>query len=226
MITDIPWLNNNNNNNNKVNLYTAPKSKKSLGAGPRLPTGDLLPADVHVFADDFTVFSCLLNLHSLDSLQSVYKHCGSEERHSTASHQVLLAWLCLQCVHNIAMGRRWPNIYFCHVQNGQQTPMTRRTGSRTMGTWWNYSYLQGICCPTAQWACHDTTSRSLHTLVSVWWISIANAGRISRIISTGGGGSLLRQRFTMTHVTFLRNERGTFGLMNEMSGLTMPRLMT
>jgi len=60
------------------------------------------------------------------------------------------------------------------------------------------------------------------TLVSEWWIRTARAGRISWTISTCGGGSLLRHRFTMTHVTFRRNDSGIVGLTNEMSGFTMP----
>jgi len=87
-------------------------------------------------------------------------------------------------------------------------------------------YWMLLVCTISSYVSRYSRDSMLHTLVSVWWISIANAGRISRIISTGGGGSLLRQRFTMTHVTFLRNESGTLGLMKEMSGLTMPRLMT
>jgi len=61
------------------------------------------------------------------------------------------------------------------------------------------------------------------TLVSEWWIRTARAGRISRTMSTCGGGSLLRQRFTITHVTLRRNDSGTVGLTKEMSGFTMPR---
>ena len=57
-------------------------------------------------------------------------------------------------------------------------------------------------------------------------MSTHSAGRISWIVSIGGGGSLLRHRLTITHVTLRRKLMGIVGLMNDNSGFTTPRLMT
>lgn len=46
------------------------------------------------------------------------------------------------------------------------------------------------------------------------------------MVAMGGGGSLLRHKFTMTHVTFLKKEIGIFGLMNVKSGFTTPICIT
>ena len=54
----------------------------------------------------------------------------------------------------------------------------------------------------------------------------ANAGRRLRMVSSGGGGSLLRHKFTMTQVTLRKNDNGISGLMNWSSGCTTPSLMT
>ena len=52
------------------------------------------------------------------------------------------------------------------------------------------------------------------------------AGKMSLMVCTGGGGSLLRHRLTTTHVTFLKNEIGISGLMKLSRGWTTPRLIT
>lgn len=45
-------------------------------------------------------------------------------------------------------------------------------------------------------------------------------------VSMGGGGSLLRQRFTITQVTLRRKVIGMEGLIKDSRGLTTPREMT
>lgn len=64
------------------------------------------------------------------------------------------------------------------------------------------------------------------TFMSLWWISILRAGRISLMVCTGGGGSLFLHRFTTTHVTLRRNEIGISGLMKLSRGWTTPSPMT
>ena len=66
------------------------------------------------------------------------------------------------------------------------------------------------------------STRHERTLVSWWLMRQRRAGKISVIISKGGGGSLLRHRLTSTHVTLRRKASVTAGVMKEMSGLTMP----
>lgn len=56
------------------------------------------------------------------------------------------------------------------------------------------------------------------TLTSVWCMSIANAGKSCLMVSVCGGGSLLRHRFTITHVTLRKNEIGISGLMKVNNG--------
>jgi hypothetical protein len=46
------------------------------------------------------------------------------------------------------------------------------------------------------------------------------------MVSMGGGGSLWRQRLTMTQVTLRRKVMGIEGLMKESRGFTTPRLIT
>ncbi len=62
--------------------------------------------------------------------------------------------------------------------------------------------------------------------MSLWWMSMLRAGKMSLMVWTGGGGSLFRHRLTTTQVTFLRKEMGISGLMKLSSGWTTPRLMT
>lgn len=62
--------------------------------------------------------------------------------------------------------------------------------------------------------------------MSVWCIRALRAGSKSFMVFIGGGGSLFLHRFTITHVTFLRNEIGISGLMNDNSGLTTPISIT
>lgn len=57
-------------------------------------------------------------------------------------------------------------------------------------------------------------------------MSTLSAGSISWIVLTGGGGSLLRHRFTITHVTLRRKEIGISGLIKLNRGLTTPNSMT
>lgn len=45
-------------------------------------------------------------------------------------------------------------------------------------------------------------------------------------VSMGGGGSLLRQRFTITQVTLRRKVIGMEGMIKDSRGLTTPREMT
>lgn len=62
--------------------------------------------------------------------------------------------------------------------------------------------------------------------MSVWWIKTLRAGNKSDIVLIGGGGSLFRHRFTITHVTLRRNGIGVSGLIKASSGGTTPNPMT
>lgn len=65
------------------------------------------------------------------------------------------------------------------------------------------------------------------TLESVCVMSISRAGRISWIVLTGGGGSLLLHRLTITQVTLRKNVIGISGFtMKLSSGFTTPSSMT
>lgn len=63
------------------------------------------------------------------------------------------------------------------------------------------------------------------TFMSVCKIRSFNAGSISLIVPTGGGGSLFLQRLTITHVTLRKNVIGISGFMNVKSGGTTPRFI-
>jgi len=54
----------------------------------------------------------------------------------------------------------------------------------------------------------------------------AKAGKSCLIVSSGGGGSLLLHKLTITHVTFLRNDIGISGEINCNRGSTTPSLIT
>ena len=54
----------------------------------------------------------------------------------------------------------------------------------------------------------------------------ARAGSRVLMVSSGGGGSLLRHRLTITQVTLRRNESGISGLTNWSNGSTTPILIT
>lgn len=64
------------------------------------------------------------------------------------------------------------------------------------------------------------------TFMSVCRISTFNAGRISLIVPTGGGGSLFLHKLTITQVTLRKKVIGISGLMKVKRGGTTPRLIT
>ena len=92
--------------------------------------------------------------------------------------------------------------------------------------WWK-GYFSDLESIKSMWKGIDYRSKiSILTLVSVWWIRTQSAGKISWMLSIGGGGSLFRHKLTITQVTFLRKEMGIVGLMNASRGFTTPRLIT
>lgn len=72
----------------------------------------------------------------------------------------------------------------------------------------------------------DISHSQILTFISVWCMRAFKAGNKSLIVFIGGGGSLFLHKFTMTHVTFLKNEIGISGLMNDNRGFTTPNSIT
>lgn len=62
--------------------------------------------------------------------------------------------------------------------------------------------------------------------MSECWMRKAKAGKSCLIVSSDGGGSLLRHKFTITQVTFLKNDIGISGEINLKRGSTTPSLIT
>jgi hypothetical protein len=62
----------------------------------------------------------------------------------------------------------------------------------------------------------------LHTVISVKAIKYLKAGKISRTAFKANGGSLWRQRLTITHVTFRRKVTGISFWINSTNGLITP----